>query len=608
VTQEQWEAVMGGNPSRFRHPRNPVENVSWDDCQRFLKKLNAMVKGARCGLPTEAEWEYACRAGSKGAYCFGEDEKATGDYAWHNGNSDETPHAVGQKKPNAWGLYDMHGNVWEWCQDPYGQSYYETSPEADPRGPPEGGSHVMRGGSWKSDPEDCRSAERHRRSPTHAADNLGLRVVLRGDIEAEARGRAEDAARAAWQKIRDYAGARGVTKASAKPLSEALDRFEEKYGSTTFAASVAGKVATLRDRVRPLLPVIRFESKLPLTVTVVEGTDRVGRLLRRGLGKTPADGEGIEIPVGALWYVGPVKIEGFSDAHLTRLVTECREKRVPGLSLRSDPHYKKFGTFTDAGLEALTRCPHLQYLDLRASRKISDAGMASVGRLTKLRYLGLKDCGQIGDTGLRHLAGLAELRHLQLSYNKSLTAEGLQALAEFRELRVLDLMFVKKVDDKTVELLSRLPHLWSLNLSGTRVTSGCVESLARMRSLRSLGLSGTDMKGEALAPLASLPALESLGLSGTVGDETLPVVARCKSLKRLSLAGAQITDAGLAHLKKLDRLEYLCLNACKKITDGCVRHLRDMLSLNHVELWTTQISKEARAGLRKARPGLKVVP
>ncbi|MFO7900267.1 MAG: SUMF1/EgtB/PvdO family nonheme iron enzyme [Planctomycetota bacterium] len=608
VTQEQWEAVMGDNPSRSRRAKNPVENVSWDDCQRFLKKLNAKLRGATCSLPTEAEWEYACRAGSKGAYCFGDDKTAVGDYAWHNGNADENARAVGQKKPNAWGLYDMHGNVWEWCHDWYRPGYYEKSPEADPRGPPEGGSHVMRGGSWKSDPADCRSAERHRRSPTHAADNLGLRVALRGDFEAEARGRAEDEARAAWQKIRDYAAARRVTRASAKPLSDALDRFDEKYGGTRFAGSVAGKVATLRDRARPLLPVIRFESKLPLTVTVVEGAGPAGRLVRRGLGKTPTDGEGIEIPVGALWYVRPANIEGFSDAHLKRLVAECREKRIPGLCLQSDPYRKKFSTFTDAGLEALTRCPHLRYLDLRASRKISDAGMASVGRLAKLRYLGLKDCGQIGDEGLRHLAGLTELRRLRLSYNKRLTAEGLEALAEFQELRTLDVRFVKGVDDKTVELLSRLPHLQLLSLHGTRVTSGCVDSLARMRSLRCLGLTGADMKGEALAPLASLPGLVSLSLSTQVGDETLPVLARFKSLKRLSLAGAQITDAGLAHLKKLDRLEYLCLNQCKKITDGCVQHLRDMLSLNHVELWTTQISKEARAGLRKARPGLKVVP
>ena len=150
VTQEQWEAVMGSNPSNFKGPKNPVEQVSWDDCQEFLDKLNAKAggQGGKFVLPTEAQWEYACRAGSTGKFCFGDDEKQLGEYAWYDENSDSKTHPVGEKKPNAWGLYDMHGNVWEWCQDWYGA--YGAEAVDDPSGPTTGSGRVFRGGGWNN--------------------------------------------------------------------------------------------------------------------------------------------------------------------------------------------------------------------------------------------------------------------------------------------------------------------------------------------------------------------------------------------------------------------------------------------------------------------------
>ena len=121
VTQEQWKAVMGSNPSHFNGPKNPVEQVSWDDCQQFLVKLNTKSSGpgSKFVLPTEAQWEYACGAGSTSKFCFGDDEKQLGEYAWYDANSGDKTHPVGEKKPNAFGLHDMHGNVGEWCQDWY---------------------------------------------------------------------------------------------------------------------------------------------------------------------------------------------------------------------------------------------------------------------------------------------------------------------------------------------------------------------------------------------------------------------------------------------------------------------------------------------------------
>ncbi|MFW6106656.1 MAG: SUMF1/EgtB/PvdO family nonheme iron enzyme, partial [bacterium] len=126
VTQEQWERMMGENPADFKGAKNPVDSVSWNDCRDFAKKLSEQVDSLTFSLPTEAEWEYACRAGSTTKYCFGDSDRELGNYAWYRPNSDGKTHPVGQKKPNAFGLYDMHGNLWEWCQDRYGADYYKN--------------------------------------------------------------------------------------------------------------------------------------------------------------------------------------------------------------------------------------------------------------------------------------------------------------------------------------------------------------------------------------------------------------------------------------------------------------------------------------------------
>jgi len=177
VTQKQWTQVMGNNPAYFKDCGDdcPVEWVSWDDAQEFIRRLNQKEGGKGYRLPSEAQWEYACRAGSTGSFCFGDEEAKLGEYAWYYGNSGSKPHPVGKKKPNAFGLYDMHGNVFEWCQDRYGD--YPTSQVTDPTGPKTGEFSVLRGGAWSPLARSLRSAFRHSYTPRFRGPGSGFRVA-----------------------------------------------------------------------------------------------------------------------------------------------------------------------------------------------------------------------------------------------------------------------------------------------------------------------------------------------------------------------------------------------------------------------------------------------
>jgi formylglycine-generating enzyme required for sulfatase activity len=159
VTQAQYEQVMKNNPSSFKGAENPVEQVSWEDAVEFCRKLSELSAEKAAGnvyrLPTEAQWEYACRAGTTTQFSFGDDESDLGDYAWYRENSASKAHPVGGKQPNAWGLYDMHGNVCEWGQDWHGDS---SGAVTDPTGPADGSGRVIRGGGWDFIAEICRSA------------------------------------------------------------------------------------------------------------------------------------------------------------------------------------------------------------------------------------------------------------------------------------------------------------------------------------------------------------------------------------------------------------------------------------------------------------------
>ena len=179
VTQAQWKAVMGESASRFKGDNLPVDEVLWRDAAAFCKKLSEK-EGRAYRLPTEAEWEYACRAGTTTTFNTGDGEDALAGAGWYGGNSDaQATHPVGQKKPNAWGLYDMHGNVWQWCNDAFGN--YASTAITDPTGPGDAGRqvYVLRGGDWRCAPRFCRSGKRFGSGPNFRDDVFrGFRVAL----------------------------------------------------------------------------------------------------------------------------------------------------------------------------------------------------------------------------------------------------------------------------------------------------------------------------------------------------------------------------------------------------------------------------------------------
>jgi formylglycine-generating enzyme required for sulfatase activity len=191
VTQAEYQKVCGKNPSRWKAGRNPVEQVRWSDAVRYCNARSQLeglqpcydLKTWECNfnangyrLPTEAEWEYACRAGTKTTFFFFFFLSKLASYAWFDENSGGKPQPVGQKRPNPWGLYDMHGNVWEWCNDFYKVDYYQESPEKNPKGPQVGETKVVRGGAWKFSADSCSSGYRYNENPGYVDACFGYDI------------------------------------------------------------------------------------------------------------------------------------------------------------------------------------------------------------------------------------------------------------------------------------------------------------------------------------------------------------------------------------------------------------------------------------------------
>ena len=183
VTHAHWRMVMGQNPSSFQgDERLPVEQVSWDDVQEFLRRLNLLREGI-FRLPTEAEWEFACRGNQGGGYFFGENASQLGDYAWYTANSEGRTHPVGTRQANPFGLFDLYGNVWEWCQDFFAP--YPGGHALEPKGPESGKTRALRGGSWMTDADRCQTFVRWHQPPDTRSFQIGFRLLLESGQEED---------------------------------------------------------------------------------------------------------------------------------------------------------------------------------------------------------------------------------------------------------------------------------------------------------------------------------------------------------------------------------------------------------------------------------------
>jgi formylglycine-generating enzyme required for sulfatase activity len=250
VTQELYTKVMGVNPSKRKDPQCPVERTQWTDAVRFCNKCSELDGLTQCydldtwvcnfaadgyRLPTEAEWEYACRAGSTGRYGFDGDEAKLPQYAWLKPHSQGKTQPVGQKLANRWGLFDMHGNVWQWCNDWYGETYYKESPKEDPRGPATGKTRVMRGGAWDTNADKCRAAYRHKDFPANSD------ICFGSDPYGFRRARTKDASPSRGVSVANPAGVAPVAESKTeKPPTPSIGKLD--------AANLKGTILFVSDR------------------------------------------------------------------------------------------------------------------------------------------------------------------------------------------------------------------------------------------------------------------------------------------------------------------------------------------------------------------------
>jgi formylglycine-generating enzyme required for sulfatase activity/Leucine-rich repeat (LRR) protein len=560
VTQEEWQKLTGFTPSYWSRTgagkdavkdvpdaelmRFPVDNVSWDDAQAFLERLNKQqqVAGWVYRLPNEAEWEYACRGGPlpdkfESAYDFYFD-KPTNQVLPEQANLGKVRKGncrVGSYKPNRLGLYDMHGNVWEWCEDG------ETSAAGAPL-------RAYRGGCWFNESRLCRAAGHYAYPPTYRDGGFGLRMA-RVPVEKDA------------------------------VASPPLDVAHEPTPPPATAADKGGKspVAEKAPSARPVLP----------AKAAPADADRMAAEWVLSIGgtiKVHEAGQELEIKGADELSTGQFELTAV-DLHENPQVTNAGLDHCKGCTNLRVLNLQRTKV-TNAGLANFKLCKNLTHLDLTGVR-VSDAGLIpfkDCKNLTELRF----GETQISDAGLAHL-NLTNVRVLLL-WGDRVTDAGLAQLKDLRNLNCLSLFACHEVNGSGLAYLKDVVSLADLDLNGTQVTDAGLVHLKGLRNLRTLNVMCTPVTGAGLAHLKDLPQLQTLFLhGGKVCDAGLVNIEGLTSLVHLSLGDSEVSDDGLAHVKGLTNLDDLYL-ANSKVSDAGLIHLKGLTNLRRLELQRTRVS------------------
>ncbi len=630
VTQANYAQVMGMNPSSCGRAEElpdtdngiyPVETVSWNDVTLFCQRLSQLQAETDAGrtyhLPTEAQWEYACRAGSTARWSVTDEPTALEDHAWHGDNAHGHTWPVARKTANAWGLHDMLGNVFEWCQDWDRPDFYKDSPRVDPTGPPVGSSFIIRGGGWPAPPRDCRSAFRGwAGSP---GPSVGFRVAVAADkSEADAPFLTDR-----WYNLLPLCD----------PQSDALLgdwRFEGEDLATGDNGDLPARIML------PVDPQAGYD--LRMRFTPLEITDRAGGLaLILPVGAATTEmcvdiGEGRRAGLGlagAAWWENETTttVELQRGATHTLLATvhvasdeaqinvELNNRRViswhgpvTGLAASWDwpVLYRSIGLGANQGIRF--HAVDFRALGSTASRPVKDSWSDPLATLRRREFevetdqegqvigLAANRHAAISDVELSHLSEFPRLARVQLGSNSAISDRGAAVLANLSQLKDLSLEGTS-VTDEGIRQLESLAGLERLNVYRTRLSDEGMEAIAKHKGLVYLNIGWTSVSDSGLGHVAKLPHLKTLDMTfSQVGDAGIRGLQGLP-LEELCLVGDQgVTDAALATLATLSELRLLNLTGTS-VTDAGLDHLAGVPHLAKLYLVGTKVGDKGVASL-----------